>query len=104
MNHRLKEHDYAGRGFYFITAATYPRRNLFSVISDCKTHLTPLGEIVRDEWLKLHGEQPLLDYPRLAPVVVHRRRPPEETPINYDNCHFNNDLAKEIAERETPLG
>ena len=61
MNHRLKEHDYAGRGFYFITAATYPRRNLFSVISDYKTHLTRLGEIVRDEWLRLHIEQPLLE-------------------------------------------
>ena len=25
MNHRLKEHDYVGRGFYFITATTHPR-------------------------------------------------------------------------------
>ena len=61
MNHRLREHDYAGRGFYFITAATYPRRNLFSTISGYQTHLTQLGEIVREEWLRLHREQPLLE-------------------------------------------
>ena len=60
MNHRLIQHDYAGRGFYFITAATYPRRRLFSTISGYKTHLTQLGEIVREEWLRLACEQPLL--------------------------------------------
>lgn len=61
MNHRLREHDYQGRGFYFITAATHPRRALFSAISGYKTHLTSLGEIVREEWLRLHAEQPLLE-------------------------------------------
>ena len=61
MNHRLAEHDYADRGFYFITAATYPRRNLFSTISGYQTHLNQLGEIVREEWLRLHREQPLLE-------------------------------------------
>lgn len=61
MNHRLREHDYSGRGFYFITATTYPRRPIFSTISEYKTHLTQIGEIVRDEWLRLHGEQPLLE-------------------------------------------
>ena len=61
MNHRLREHDYAGRGFYFVTTVTRPRRNLFSTISDYKTHLTQLGEIVRSEWLRLAREQPLLE-------------------------------------------
>lgn len=61
MNHRLAEHDYDGCGFYFITAATYPRRNLFSTISGYQTHLNRLGEIVREEWLRLHREQPLLE-------------------------------------------
>jgi len=61
MNHRLREHDYSGRGFYFITTTVYPRRPIFSVISDYKTHLTRLGEIVRDEWLQLHREQPILE-------------------------------------------
>ena len=59
MIHRLREHDYAGRGFYFITTTAYPRRNLFSTISDYRAHLNQLGEIVREEWLRLHREQPL---------------------------------------------
>ena len=66
MNHRLTEHDYASRGFYFITAATYPRRNLFSTISGYQTHLNQLGEIVREEWLRLHREQPLLEQQEFA--------------------------------------
>lgn len=61
MNHRLKEHDYAGRGYYFITATIHPRRDIFSTIANYKTTLTPLGEIVAREWLRLHREQPLLE-------------------------------------------
>lgn len=58
---RLREHDYSGRGYYFITTTTLPRRNLFSTIANHKTTLTPFGEIVRDEWLRLHRELPILE-------------------------------------------
>lgn len=61
MNHRLKEHDYSGRGYYFITATVYPRRDLFSTIVNYKAVLTSLGEIVAREWLRLHEELPLLE-------------------------------------------
>ena len=61
MNHRLLEHDYSGRGYYFITATVYPRRDLFSTIANYQTSLTPLGEIVAREWLRLRDEQPILE-------------------------------------------
>ena len=61
MNHRLTEHDYSGRGYYFITATAYPRRDIFSTIVNYQTILTPLGEIVVRGWLRLHDEQPLLE-------------------------------------------
>ena len=49
---RLKAHNYAGGGVYYITLATEGRRRLFgAAINGCMV-LNDAGRMVRDEWLK----------------------------------------------------
>ncbi len=55
---RLATHDYRGKGFYFITFATEPRRRLLSRIADCRIHLTPEGEAVMEAWRRVPDDDP----------------------------------------------
>jgi len=49
---RLKGHDYAGPGVYFVTFLVKFREHLLGQIKDGTILLSEAGEIVRDEWLK----------------------------------------------------
>jgi REP element-mobilizing transposase RayT len=50
---RLKHHDYAGGGIYFLTVCAYERRCIFGRIISNMLQLTPLGEIVRGCWMEI---------------------------------------------------
>jgi putative transposase len=63
---RLKGYDYAQPGAYFVTLVTNQREEIFGEVAEGKMRLNPLGEIVREEWLKtaeirsnleLHGDE-----------------------------------------------
>jgi REP element-mobilizing transposase RayT len=47
---RLKDYDYSS-GLYFVTICVAGRRPLLSRIRGGRTSLTPIGNIVQDEWL-----------------------------------------------------
>ncbi len=49
---RLKTHDYAGDGVYYITLVTKNRRRLFGTVVNGRMVLSDAGQIVCDEWLK----------------------------------------------------
>jgi REP element-mobilizing transposase RayT len=49
---RLKDYDYTQPGAYFVTLVTYQRESLFGQIVGGKIQLTPLGEIVQQEWTR----------------------------------------------------
>jgi putative transposase len=54
---RLKAHDY-GAGYYFITICVAGRRCLLSHVKSSTILLTPVGEIVREEWLRTGEMRP----------------------------------------------
>jgi REP element-mobilizing transposase RayT len=64
---RLKDFDYAGHGAYFITTVTHERRPLFGRVVRNDVELGPLGELVRDEWLRTAD---LRSYVRLDQFVI----------------------------------
>jgi REP element-mobilizing transposase RayT len=47
---RLREHDYAQPGGYFVTICTHDHKCLFGEVVDSEMHLNELGEIVDAEW------------------------------------------------------
>ena len=49
---RLKGYDYTRPGAYFVTICTYRREEIFGEVASGEMRLNPLGEIVREEWLK----------------------------------------------------
>ncbi|MGB2677436.1 MAG: transposase [Candidatus Acidiferrum sp.] len=61
---RLKDHDYSGGGFYFITVCAHVKKCVFGRIVALEMQLTALGQIVRECWMgipehfprvRLHG-------------------------------------------------
>jgi putative transposase len=49
---RLKGHDYAQPGAYFVTVCTWDRECLLGEVVDGKTRLNEYGMAIHDEWLK----------------------------------------------------
>ena len=49
---RLLGYDYSASGAYFITICTKNRHHFFGKIIDGKMHLSKIGEIAHNEWLK----------------------------------------------------
>ncbi len=49
---RLKGWDYSAAGYYFVTICTRWRVCCLGDILDAEAHLSPIGEIVAEEWLK----------------------------------------------------
>ncbi len=50
---RLATYDYSEAGAYFVTLCTHHREWIFGEILNEIMHLSPAGEIVKDEWLTL---------------------------------------------------
>jgi REP element-mobilizing transposase RayT len=49
---RLRGWDYAAGGWYFVTICTQRGRCFFGDVVDEQMHLSPIGEIVAEEWQK----------------------------------------------------
>jgi putative transposase len=49
---RLKSWDYSTPGGYFVTICMHLRKPFFGMIKNLEMHLSPLGEIVKEEWEK----------------------------------------------------
>ncbi len=49
---RLREYDYSQPGAYFVTICTHGRVHLFGEVVGGEMHLSPWGEIVREEWFR----------------------------------------------------
>ncbi|WP_041245412.1 transposase [Geotalea uraniireducens] len=49
---RLRSYDYRLSGAYFITVCIFQREPILAEIVDGAARLTPLGEVVREEWLR----------------------------------------------------
>lgn len=87
---RLRDYDYSQAGNYFVTMVAAFRETLFGHISDGEMILSPIGEIVREEWLR----SPLIRHEIELPVFVimpnhlHAIVPIVPTPENDDLLHF----------------
>ncbi len=55
---RLKGHDYADGGFYFVTICADARRCIFGHIDSAAMRLTPVGYIVRECWTVIPSHFP----------------------------------------------
>lgn len=55
---RLREWDYARAGMYFVTLCTRDRVRFFGEIVCGEMHLSPIGEIVAEEWQKTSQVRP----------------------------------------------
>jgi len=49
---RLKGYDYTQPGAYFVTLVTYHRDEIFGEVANGVMKLSPLGQIVHDEWIR----------------------------------------------------
>ena len=58
MSYRLKHWDYGSNAPYFITICTQNRKHFFGDISDGKMHLSDIGKIVENEWIKTPDIRP----------------------------------------------
>lgn len=47
---RLKDYDYASRGYYFVTINAKDFKHTFGKIKDGAMHLSTLGKIIQEEW------------------------------------------------------
>jgi len=55
---RLKNHDYRGEGYYFVTFATAPRRALLSEIRAGQIRIFPEGTAVVEAWKRIPADDP----------------------------------------------
>jgi putative transposase len=55
---RLKGHDYAQPGAYFVTACTHERASLFGHVVNGEMHLNEVGEVARRCWEDILGRSP----------------------------------------------
>ncbi len=58
MSYRLRHWDYSSNAPYFITICTQNRKHFFGEISDGKMHLSDIGKIVENEWIKTPNIRP----------------------------------------------
>ena len=58
MSYRLRHWDYSNNAPYFITICTQNRKHFFGEISDGKMHLSDIGKIVENEWIKTPNIRP----------------------------------------------
>jgi REP element-mobilizing transposase RayT len=49
---RLLAYDYAQAGAYYVTICAHQRRCIFGVVKGGRVHLSRIGEIVAEEWLR----------------------------------------------------
>lgn len=49
---RLRKYDYSWPGWYYVTACTHGRECTFGDIVGDEIHLSPIGKIVEEEWLR----------------------------------------------------
>jgi putative transposase len=49
---RLPNWDYASAGWYFVTLCTQDNKPFFGKIIESKTHMSPMGNIVAEEWIR----------------------------------------------------
>jgi putative transposase len=84
---RLTEFDYAQPGAYFITICAHGRRKIFSEVEGERTILTPMGEIVREEWWRTEILRPevFLDQYVIMPNHFHAIMQIKKPPPLYDN-------------------
>ena len=60
-SHRYNHWHYANDGAYFITLCTKNRDEYFGTITDGKMHLSDIGRILKEEWLRSKDIRPELD-------------------------------------------
>lgn len=58
---RLRDYDYSQPGDYFITLVTHERDHLFGNIIEFEMQLNPVGQIVREEWIKTPAIRPEIE-------------------------------------------
>jgi putative transposase len=64
---RLKDHDYAGQGMYFVTVCVKDRKCLLGEVMDKKMRLNNNGKIVEQWWQKISEHFPCV---KLAEYII----------------------------------
>ncbi len=55
---RLTSRNYGGEGLYFVTICTILREHYFGEIENGKMHLSEIGRITEEEWLRTFDKRP----------------------------------------------
>lgn len=83
---RLSGYDYSGSGFYYITLCTHERRRIFGEVLDGVIHLSLLGTVVQEQWLRTAILRPeiTLDSSIVMPNHMHGVLQISATPMSHD--------------------
>ncbi len=68
---RLKGHDYAGGGLYFVTICAHNRQQLFGRMEGGKVHLTEAGRVAEKCWRAIPEHFPSVEAGELAVMPDH---------------------------------
>ena len=68
---RLPDFDYAASAAYFVTLVARDREELFGRIVDTTMRLSPIGEIVCEEWLRSSDVRPELELGEFVAMPNH---------------------------------
>ena len=68
---RIKGYDYTQPGGYFVTLVTQERACLFGEVVNSEIHLSPLGQVVGDEWMRLTKRFPNVELDEFVVMPNH---------------------------------
>jgi len=68
---RLKGHDYAQPGAYFVTICTHQWAILFGEVAAGSVALNPMGQVVNEEWLRTAEVRPNVELDAFAIMPNH---------------------------------
>lgn len=86
---RLQGWNYTDAGYYFVTICTHQQQHFFGKVVAGTMYLSPIGEIVADEWLQTeHVRQHVsLDEWVIMPNHIHGIIVIHEPDTHGDDCH-----------------
>jgi putative transposase len=71
---RLKGYDYTQPGAYFVTLVTRERDCIFGEVENGEMHLSPVGQVVHWEWIRLSKRFPNVELDKFVVMPNHLHR------------------------------
>jgi putative transposase len=98
---RLKGYNYSSPGWYFVTICTKDRVCCLSDVVDAHVHLSPIGDIVKDEWTRTPTIRPNVELDEwvIMPNHIHGIIVITHFLQTFDTPEFRQDVGAETFQR-----